>query len=169
MRPFHSFVATAVVFAACTAQAQLKAPQTGGARAATTPAAATTAASAPRPTAADAEKEEAGRNVAAGWLLLLDRGDWGGAWDRSAGVFRQTVPLPAWMDGVPNLRAPLGALVERTAVTTAYKTSLPGRPDGDYVTTIFASRFEKKEEVQETVTVVREADGKWRVTGYSVR
>jgi hypothetical protein len=50
----------------------------------------------------------------------------------------------------------------------SYKTSLPGRPPGEYVSVIFLSRFEKKE-VQEEVTTVREADGRWRVTGYAAR
>ena len=49
------------------------------------------------------------------------------------------------------------------------KTSLPGRPAGDYVTVVFVSKFDKKAEVQETVTTVRESDGKWRVMGYSAQ
>jgi len=103
------------------------------------------------------------------WLLLLDRKDWGTAWDASSVVFRQSVPLSAWMDGIPKLREPLGAFVERQPVDATYKTSLPGRPDGQYVTVLFASRFANKADAEETVTVVREADGRWRVTGYTAR
>jgi hypothetical protein len=50
-----------------------------------------------------------------------------------------------------------------------YKTTLEGRPNGDYVTVIYGSKFSKKDDVVEIVTTVREADGKWRVTGYSTR
>jgi hypothetical protein len=153
--------------AACAfaAQAQLKPP-------ATKP-----AASAPRATAAPTAKpasgvisnpefEKAGQTAAHAWLLLLDRKDWGTAWDASSAVFRQTVPLPAWMDNVPKVREPLGALVERSPAIAQYKKTLPGRPDGDYVTAIFVTKFANKQ-VEETVTTVRETDGRWRVTGYS--
>ncbi|MCG2593152.1 DUF4019 domain-containing protein [Ramlibacter sp. XY19] len=115
---------------------------------------------------ANAELETAGKNAAQGWLLLLDRQDWGTAWDASSAVFRQTVPLGSWMDAIPKVRQPYGALVERQAVEAIYKTSLPGRPDGQYVTVLFASQY-KNENVHEIVTTVRESDGRWRVTGYN--
>ncbi len=166
LRLFRLTLAAAALACACGAQAQLKAPKTAvAAPAPAAPAAAAPAAAAP----GDAQKEEAGRLVAAGWLTLLDRKDWGGAWDRSASLFRQSVPLATWMDGIPKTREPLGALVERQAAETAYKTTLPGRPDGEYVTTLFVSKFANKAEAVETVTTVRESDGKWRVTGYSTR
>ena len=151
------------------AGAQLKPP-----RAAPQPAVPTNPAAAPAQTqlaaadAAAAEKEAAGRLAAAGWLVLLDRRDWGRAWETSSSVFRSSVPLATWMDGIPKVREPFGAFVERTPAESAYKTTLQGRPDGEYVTTIFLSKFDKRE-LQEVVTTVRDTDGKWRVTGYSTR
>ncbi|HET8747883.1 MAG TPA: DUF4019 domain-containing protein [Ramlibacter sp.] len=117
----------------------------------------------------NAALEKAGQTAAHAWLVLLDRKDWGTAWDSSSQVFRQTVPLPAWMEGIPKLRDPLGAFVERQPVEAVYKKSLPGRPDGDYVTAIFASKFANKAAVEEAVTTVRDPDGRWRVTGYTAR
>jgi uncharacterized protein DUF4019 len=125
------------------------------------------AAAAPKSEHADLEK--AGQTAAHAWLVLLDRKDWGTAWDASSQVFRQSVPLPAWMDNIPKLRDPFGAFVEREPVEAAYRKTLPGRPEGDYVTVVFTSRFAGKEQVQETVTTVREPDGRWRVTGYTAR
>lgn len=116
----------------------------------------------------EAEKEAAGKLAAAAWLTLLDRKDWGTAWESSAGMFRTTVPLATWMDAIPKARGSLGALVERTAAESQYRTALEGRPAGDYVTVIFQTKFEQQE-VEEIVTTTREADGKWRVTGYSTR
>jgi hypothetical protein len=110
--------------------------------------------------------EKAGQSAAQAWLLLLDRKDWGTAWDASSGVFRQNVPLGTWMDNVPKVREPLGALVEREPGVPFYKKTLPGRPEGDYVTVVFISKFANRQ-VEETVTTVRESDGRWRVTGYS--
>ena len=42
-------------------------------------------------------------------------------------------------------------------------------PNGDYVTIVYGSKFSAKADVVEIVTTVLEADGKWRVTGYSTR
>ncbi|MDB5873804.1 MAG: hypothetical protein JWQ07_3246 [Ramlibacter sp.] len=155
----------AVLFAA-TAGAQLKMPRNAPLPA--VPAAAAPAATAPAAAPDSSEKEAAGKLAAQGWLILLDRRDWGRAWETASGVFRNSVPLPSWMDGIPKVRESLGSIVERTPAESVYKTSLEGRPEGEYVTAIFLSKFDQRE-LQEVVTVVREGDGKWRVTGYSTR
>ena len=114
------------------------------------------------------EKAAAATLVASGWLLLLDRRDWGRAWEATATVFRTTVPLAAWMDGIPKARD-LGDFIEREPMEAVYKPTLEGRPDGDYVTIFYGSKFSKKDEVVEIVTTSRDADGKWRVIGYQTR
>lgn len=121
------------------------------------------------PLAENTETERAGQTAAHAWLLLLDRKDWGTAWDASGAVFRQNVPLGTWMDNVPKVRDPLGAFVERQPTESVYKKTLPGRPAGDYVTSFFVAKFDKKADVMERVTTVRESDGRWRVIGYEVR
>jgi hypothetical protein len=150
------------------AQAQLKPPAR-----ALAPASAPAAAPAPAPAESgpagvisNPDFEKAGQTAAQAWLILLDRKDWGTAWDASSAVFRQTVPLGNWMDAIPKVRQPFGALVERLPGDAVYKTSLPGRPDGQYVTVMFLSQY-KNQNVQELITTVREGDGRWRVTGYS--
>ena len=133
------------------------------------PAAAPAAAAAPADDPVGKQMAEAGKLAAHAWLLLLDRKDWGTAWDTSASVFRQSVPLGSWMDAIPKVRQPFGNLVERQPVETIYKTSMPGRPEGHYVTVMFASKFDKNPQVQEVVTAMRDADGRWRVAGYTAR
>lgn len=150
--------AAATLLLSTTAPAQLKAPRDNPV---TRPAPTQPA----TPAANSTEDLNAGRLAAAGWLVLLDRRDWGRAWESSSAEFRTSVPLGAWMDSIPKSREGLGAFIERTP-TDAQKTTLDGRPGGAYVTVVFTSKFEKKE-MRELVTTVREADGKWRVTGYS--
>ncbi len=111
-------------------------------------------------------KQAEGQLAAAGWLSMLDRGNWGGAYEASSQLFRNMVPIGAWMDSIPGVRAPFGAFESRTASTVAYKTTLAGRPDGEYVTAVFDTQFSDKKDVEEVVTTVREADGQWRVIGY---
>ncbi|MBC5766829.1 DUF4019 domain-containing protein [Ramlibacter albus] len=146
----------AALLATCSLQAQ--------------PAAAPSAAAAASAAAAqDAEKENVGRLTAQAWLVVLDRRDWGVAWDNSSNLFRRNVPLDKWMDAIPKVREPFGVLVERRPVQTVYKTTLPGHPNGEYVTVIFESKFDRKADVVERVTTMREPDGRWRVTGYSAQ
>jgi hypothetical protein len=114
------------------------------------------------------EKEAAARLAAQGWLLLLDRKDWGRAWETTSSIFRSKVPLGTWMDAIPKAREPFGAFVERTPVETAYKPALQGQPPGDYVTVVFQSKFANRE-IAEVVTTVLDTDGRWRVTGYSAQ
>jgi hypothetical protein len=151
------------------ALAQLKpSAGTGLALPSAAPAASTASAANPAKSAEVVEKEAAGTLAAQGWLLLLDRRDWGRAWETSSAVFRKNVPLGSWMDGISKVREPFGALVERIPAESTHKTSLEGQPAGDYVSIVFVSKFADRE-VQEIVTTVREPDGKWRVTGYSAQ
>ena len=130
--------------------------------------AAAAAAAAPEPTAAEKEKAAAATLAASGWLSLLDRRDWGRAWETGGAMFRASVPLAAWMDGIPKARD-LGTFIEREPDEAIYKTTMDGRPNGDYVTVFYSSRFSGKDDAVEIVTTVREADGKWRVIGYQTR
>lgn len=159
---------TAALFTA-TAGAQMKLPRDKPAAAPAKPAPGPAAAEPAAVASPDtAEKKIAGKLAAGGWLVLLDRRDWGRSWETASKTFRTAVPLPTWMDNLPKVREDLGAIIERTPAETSYETILPGQPPGEYVSTIFLSKFEKKE-VQEVVTTLREPDGRWRVTGYLVR
>ncbi len=167
MKPAFRLAGLAALLAATGALAQpaprFEAPRSNIPAPAAAPATKATAPAAPSPTA---EFENAGRLAAHAWLTLLDRRDWGTAWDTSGQAFRQAVPLGNWMDAVPKVREPFGALVEREPVQAIYTTTLQGRPQGQYVSVMFDSKFDKQR-VQEVVTTVREPDGRFRVIGYS--
>jgi hypothetical protein len=148
-------------FAAAPAFAQLRPPAGSSTQ---TPAPAPAAPSDP----ATAQKEADARLATQGWLVLLDRRDWGRSWETTSSIFRKLVPLGTWMDGIPKVRDPFGAFAERKIVESVYKTTLEGHPPGEYVSIIFESRFANRESVIEVVTTALE-DGKWRVTGYSAQ
>jgi hypothetical protein len=111
-------------------------------------------------TEAQSLKEMAARLAAEQWLAIVDSGDYGKAWDRSARRFRETVTRQQWVEA-------LGAMKSRRLEVASYKSSLPGMPDGDYVTVRFATSFEKKDDAREMVTLVLE-DGIWRPLGYGI-
>lgn len=170
MKPSQRRTLLALGLAACavTAQAQVRAPGS--------------AAPAPAPPVAPVERspltdgvisnpefEKAGEMSAHAWLLLLDRKDWGSAWDVSSQLFRKNVPLGAWMDNIPKLREPFGAFAQRQPLRAFYKKTLTGHPPGDYVTAVFVTQFAGKKDVIETVSTMRDSDGRWRVTGYQAQ
>lgn len=166
------FISTALLL--CTAaSAQLKTPRSSAPGitqpASPAPAPGSTVTSEPTAAKDTADKEAAGLAAASAWLQMLDRSDWRNAWQAASMAFRSTVPIKAWMDGIPKARAPLGALEERAPGDVTYKTTLEGRPDGEYVTVAFSARYANKPDTEEIVTTVREADGTWRVMGYQSR
>ncbi len=115
----------------------------------------------PRATAAQRE--------ARSWLELTDRGDALASWRATGKQFQSAISADKWADSLKQVRSPLGAVVERTLLSTEFATSFQGAPDGDYVLLVFRSSFAKKIDSGETVTLEHQADGAWRVIGYLIR
>jgi hypothetical protein len=116
----------------------------------------------------NAFREIAAQAAGEKWLGLLDRGEYAKAWEECAPLFRQRVTREQWVDSLPTTRAPFGAVKSRNVEAAGYRTSLPGVPDGQYVTVRYRTNFEKKENAEEVITLAFD-DGVWRPTGYSIR
>ena len=114
-----------------------------------------------------AAKELAARAAAEKWLAILDAGDYGTAWDQAAKAFRDNVKREQWVESLPKTRGVLGAVKSRSAEVSSFKPSLPGMPEGDYVTVRFSTNFEKRNDAQELVTLVYEG-GVWQPLGYGL-
>ena len=108
----------------------------------------------------------AAETAAAGWLRLLDDGQYDASWAQAADLFKQRVTQDEWQARVKTVRESLGKFVARSRTTAASMRTLPGVPDGDYVVLRFATTFSKKQNAMETVTEMRGADGSWRMVGY---
>jgi hypothetical protein len=113
----------------------------------------------------DPDAERAARD----WLALADIDDAAGTWAASAPLFQRAVPADAWARALDAARTPLGAVVARTLRTGRPATELPGAPDGQYVVFEFDTQFTHKRAAVETVTPMRDTDGRWRVSGYFIR
>jgi len=108
-------------------------------------------------------------DAASAWLLLVDRGEYEASWSEAAGWFRNLVSRDQWVAQAGGVREPLGAVRTRLVRAEQRVTSLPGAPDGDYMVLEFQTEFERKRAAIETVTAMRDTDGRWRVAGYYVR
>ncbi|MCP4375079.1 MAG: DUF4019 domain-containing protein, partial [bacterium] len=103
------------------------------------------------------------------WLALLDRGEYAESWDESAELFRKTVVKKQWIATIKGVRTPLGKFESRAKLEADYRTSLPGAPDGEYVVITFKAAYANKKGAVETVTPMKDKDGKWRVSGYYIK
>jgi hypothetical protein len=112
-------------------------------------------------TAAQASVEE--------WLLLIDNQSYAASWDDAASLFKNAVTQEKWQAAVQTARGPFGPLKSRALKSATITKTLPGAPDGEYVVFQFNTGFEKKAAAVETVTAIREPDGRWRVGGYFVK
>lgn len=115
------------------------------------------------------EKEGAAVSAAEKWLAVIDEGKYSESWREAASYFKSAVQQEQWEQSLQALRRPLGKLVSRKVKSKAYKTSLPGAPDGEYVVIQFETSFENKKQAIETVTPMMDADRKWRVSGYYIK
>jgi hypothetical protein len=118
---------------------------------------------------ADQAGEKAAIEAANQWVALVDAGKYPQSWDNAAGYFKGAVKRDQWEASLSAARKPLGRVLSRNLKATQYATRLPGAPDGEYVVIQYATSFEGKRSAIETITPMREKDGKWRVAGYYIR
>jgi hypothetical protein len=79
------------------------------------------------------------------------------------------VPRLKWETWLQDVRGTVGPLVTRRLASATYTQTLPGAPAGEYVVIQYHARYERRALAIETVTPVREKDGRWRVSGYFIR
>jgi hypothetical protein len=109
------------------------------------------------------------QKVARDWLALIDSQGALASWNAAGSKFTEAITPDRWGESLQQVRAPFGALEQRSMLATSFSKALPGAPDGEYALVQFRTTFAKKTDARETVTLEREADGAWRVIGYFIR
>ena len=105
--------------------------------------------------------------AAEAWLELVDQGRFGASWDEAAITFKAAIARLKWETTVQDARNSLGVLVKRKLRSARHARNLPNAPEGEYVVIQNDTRFESRLAI-ETVTMMRQPDGAWRVAGYFV-
>ena len=103
------------------------------------------------------------------WLGLVDSSHYGESWENSSDLFQNAITKSSWIETLEGIRTPLGKMITREIESKQYATSLPNAPEGEYVVIIYKTEFENRENSIETVTPMKDKDGKWRVSGYYIR
>jgi len=119
-----------------------------------------------------ADRAEAAKEATAAaeqWLGLVDQGKFNRSWLEASTYFRNVTTKQQWKQQVSVWRSALGSVVSRKLRTVQYLTTMPGAPDGEYVMIQYDTTFAHKKSAVEVVVPMMDADGKWRVSEYSIR
>ena len=111
--------------------------------------------------------EDAARSAALRWLTLLDQGDYEQAFEWEAQDFRMSRTQTQFVRYMQARRAPFGQAHGRKFIGAANIKKLVGVPEGNYVSVLFKTDFEKKSETAERVILVDQQVG-WRVLEYRI-
>ncbi len=107
--------------------------------------------------------------AAEAWLAAVDAGRYGESWDEAAPLFQEAIARDPWEVALVAARAPLGMPIARKLASATYTRQLPNAPDAEYVVIQYRTRFDNRALVVETITPMRQKDGRWRVAGYYLR
>jgi Protein of unknown function (DUF4019) len=120
-------------------------------------------------THAQQKPEDLAQKSAESWLALTDSGKYADSWDEASSFFKSKLTKDKWVAMLQQVRTPLGAFHPRKLAVANYKKNPPNLPEGEYVILQFDSSFEQLPSATETVSMVLDKDGKWRVAGYFIR
>jgi hypothetical protein len=104
--------------------------------------------------------------IAEQWLALIDQGKYAETWPVTSKFFQANMPQDKWVQVLTSAQQKLGKAVNRKLSGREAKTNIQGAPEGQYILVGYATDFERKPGLLETVTLIRE-DGTWKVVGYS--
>ena len=107
--------------------------------------------------------------AAAEFLFLVDTEEYGESWEVSSAVLQKMLTQQAWSEKISELRTFLGPIIERVQQNIAYTDDATDVPSGEYVVMTFVSKFELRERVTETITLLLGDDNRWQVVGYFLR
>lgn len=110
---------------------------------------------------ATAQKNQAAQTAAQAWLGLVDAGKYGESWEACAEQTRKADDKQTLVTAYTRLFQSTGELKSRAMLSIIYAKE----GDGEFVNMQFDTRFARTR-VTETVAMIREKDGQWRVSGY---
>ena len=92
--------------------------------------------------------------AAAQFLFLVDTEEYARSWELTSENLKQMLTQKAWNEQVANLRSFLGPIVERIHQDISYTDSAADLPSCEYVVMTFISKFELRDSLTETLTLM---------------
>lgn len=113
--------------------------------------------------------ENLAKQSAKQWLALVDGGNYARSWEASSQYLKSSVSKDKWVQDLSGARRPIGVLRSRAVASIEFKKGLPNNPGAEYVVAVYHSAFAKAPSTSETLFLMRDNDGRWRVAGYLVK
>ncbi len=115
----------------------------------------------------DQQRVDATAVVATRFFELVDAGQYDQSWDECSDYLKNEVSQQDWIKRLAAVRSVAGKLIDRQQEDYTYTNNMgESIPVGEYMVYHFNSKFENKDQLTETVTVMLEADNRWRIAAY---
>jgi len=108
-------------------------------------------------------------HAAAEFLFLVDTEEYAQSWEITSAALKKILTKDAWNERIEEIRSFLGPVVERVQNSISYTDSASDVPEGEYVVMTFISKFELRERVVETITLMLNDNNEWKVAGYFLK
>lgn len=115
-----------------------------------------------------ARQYRAAVRAAEAWLHLVDIGAYAESWDVGSKNMQEQTDRAAWARQLQGMRSGLGHVMERHELATEPMDAVSERRDNALLVVHYQTRFAQNDAKIETVTCVRDLDGRWRVMDYEV-
>ena len=123
--------------------------------------------------------QQEGINAAEEWLALVDAGDFEESWEHTSShfksdifekdFFRSGISKHQWQSSLRTLQDSLGRALLRRLKSKRYTTKLPWEPPAEYVVLEYDTTFALQMKRTESVILIKESDGEWRVSEYKFK
>ncbi len=106
---------------------------------------------------------------ATAWLKLLDQGSFAESWRQASPAFQKAVTQADWERGVAQARSAYEPFGERRLIGAVWANDPAQQEEPERVTFQYQVRVKGDRTLNETVTLSRASDGKWRGLGYFIK
>jgi hypothetical protein len=103
------------------------------------------------------------------WLDLVDRQQYLLSWDAAGAALKGGRSREEWAQTVGAARLHRGLVLARRLAGSAPTDAVAGLPPGDYSLISFDTAFRATGDSVESLILVREGEGRWKVVAYFVR
>ena len=107
--------------------------------------------------------------AAKSWLALTDAGKYAESWSAASPTFQSQITKDQWAAAALPGAWATWQPPEADADERAAHEQPPGVSPGDYSVLVYATDFEKRSVATETAILTRDADSKWRTSGYFIK
>lgn len=102
------------------------------------------------------------------WLHLVDMGAYAESWDVASKELQRDVDRARWARRLQRMRTLSGQLLERSELGAEPMEAVAGLEDTRILVIHYRTRYERSNDAVESVTCVRDLDGRWRVRNYAL-